>query len=213
MSETPNPASEPGNTNPSPGGGDPKKVTVTKSAEELTQSLIEASAEAKKYRQGLVQAKEEADRIRKENEELKASKLKEQGEFKSLYEQEKAEREKLAESVKRDKAAFAYKAVTSEFAAQAAGAGCRNTGDLIKLATADGLISELEVSSEDYSVTPDSLKTVLAKAQQKYSYLYGQPTPGINDGLPNGNPKQTAQAQANLSNMSIDDLVKLAHKL
>lgn len=213
MSETPNPASAQGNANPSPDGGDPKSITVTKSPEELTQALVDAAAEAKKYRQRAVQSSEQLESLKKEIESLKAAKLQEQGEFKSLYEQEKQRAAELEQLVKKDKAAFAYRAVTSELAAQAAAAGCRNTGDLIKLATADGLISELEVSNEDYSVTPESLKTVLAKAQQRYSYLYGQPTPGINDGVPSGNATQKPPAKVNLSNMKMDELIQLAKKL
>lgn len=202
-SGTPNPA-ESGTT-------DDSKVTVDRPAEEYAKRLMEVSAENKKFREKNKQSQEQFDKLQSDLQALREEKAKEQGQYKQMYEELKGKYESETTDRKRDKAAFAFKTVTSQFAAEAAKAGCTKVDDLIKLATADGIISELEVSEEDFSVTQESLKSALEKAQKQYSYLYGRSTPGVRDGVPNTKP--TAGAKKDLSTMKMDDLIALAKDL
>ena len=183
-----------------------------RSADEYAQKLVEVSAENKKFRQKASKLAEERDALQKQIEGLREQQLKEQGQYKQMYEEMKSKYDAQDSQLKKDRAAFAYKTVTSQFAAEAAKAGCTKVDDLIKLATADGIISELEVSQEDYSVTPDSLKAGLERAQKQYSYLYGKPTPVVRDGVPTSNKKQSATGP-DLAKMKVEELVALAKTL
>lgn len=194
------------------GGENPGEVKVNRSPEELARDLMETAAEAKKYRQQKAKLAEEMEAIRRENEELKTARLKEQGQYKEIAESTQKKLEEAEAARKADRAKYAYERATSRMAAEAIKLGCQRPEDLIKLAAADGLIQELELSQEDFSVTPDSLKTVTEKAQKQYSYLFGKPTPGVRDGVPN-TTTQTPPSQKNLATLKMDELIALAKTL
>lgn len=185
------------------------KVTADRPAEEYAKKLVDVSAENKKFRQKNSQLAKELEDREKRLKSLEEEKLKEQGQWQKMYETEKSERTKLEDQAKRDRANFAFKSVTSALAAEAAKAGCAKVDDLIKLATADGIISELEVSNEDFSITPESLKAALEKAQKAYPYLYAKSTPKVNDGIPNGKGPNSA-VRKDLTTMKMEDLINMA---
>lgn len=187
-----------------------QKLTVDRPAEEYAKKLVDVSAENKKFRQKNSTMAQQLEEREKELKSLREEKLKEQGQWQKMYETEKSERTKLEEGLNKTKATFAFKVVTSAFSTEAAKAGCAKVDDLIKLATADGLINELEVSSEDYSITPESLKLVLEKAQKSYPYLYAKPTPGVRDGVPNGRTSTGTSQAKDLSTLKMEDLMAMA---
>lgn len=190
-------------------GHQTETVTVNRSAEELTKKLVEVSAENKKFRQKATTTAQLLEERERELNSLKEEKLKEQGQWQKMFETERAERLKLEEQTKRDRANFAYKTVTSVVASEAVKAGCAKVDDLIKLATADGLISDLEVSNEDFTVTQESLKVMLDKAVKSYPYLFGKSTPTIRDGVPSQTKTQRPNGK-DLSTMKMDELIAMA---
>jgi chromosome segregation ATPase len=187
-------------------------TSAQKPISDLERRLIEVSDENKKFRQAKATVKADLEKVQAELQRLREEKAAEQGKWQEMYQELKGKYEQETEIRKRDKAAFAYKTVTSQFAAEAAKAGCTRVDDLIKLASADGIISELEVSEEDFSVVPDSLKGALERAQKAYPYLYSRQTPAVRDGVPNGQ-KNTSASKQDLSHMKVEDLVKLAKTL
>lgn len=187
-------------------------VTVEHDPKELTKKLVDLSAENKKFRQKASKVTDENENLRKQIEAMKTAQMQEQGKYKEMYESTQQKLQALEETTKKKEAALAYRAVTDQFKASAMREGCGNVEDLIKLATADGLISELEVSQEDYSVTPESLKTALEKSRQRYAYLYGRPTPAVRDGIPTSKT-QTKPASTNLATKTMDELIALAKQV
>jgi hypothetical protein len=188
-----------------------EKITVDRTPEEYARRLIEVSAENKKFRDRTKTAQAEHDKALAELTALREERAKEQGQYKSMYDELKVKYESESQQRKKDRAAYAYQTVTSQFAAEAAKAGCTRVEDLIKLAAADGLISELQASEDDFSVTQDSLKSALEKAQKQYSYLYARSTPGVRDGVPN--TKQSQAATKDLTGKSVDELIAMARTL
>jgi membrane-associated HD superfamily phosphohydrolase len=187
------------------------EITADRSPEEYAKRLVEVSAENKKFRERTKQTQAEYEKTLRELQSLREEKAKEQGQWKSMYDELKSKYETESQSRQKERAAYAFKTVTSQFAAEAAKSGCARVDDLIKLASADGIISDLEVSEEDYSVTPESLKSALEKAQKAYPYLYARSTPTVRDGVPTNKPAPANKTD--LSNMKVDDLVKLAKTL
>jgi membrane protein involved in colicin uptake len=194
--------------------GDPvtETITVDHSPEEQARRLVELSAENKKYRQKASSIETQFQETQRKLKDLEDERLKEQGKWQQAYEAEKKRASELAEQQKQDRAKFVYRSVTSQFATEAAKAGCSKVDDLIKLAQADGILNELEVSEEDFSVAPDSLKSAIDKAQKAYPYLYAKPTPTVRDGVPNSN-QTTAKGERDLSKMKIEELVAMAKQL
>jgi hypothetical protein len=192
-------------------GENTEKITADRSAEEYAKDLVAVSAESKRYRQKASALNQELEDARKRLSELEEGKLREQGEYRKMYEDLKSKFDQESEQRKRDRAAFAYKTVTSQFMAEAAKMGCVKPDDLIKLASSDGLISDLEVSEEDFSVSQESLKAALDTAQKRYAYLYTKSTPNIRDGVPQTKTGQTSAQD--FSKMKMEDLLALAQKL
>lgn len=188
-----------------------ENIVSDRSPEDYAKRLVEVSAENKKFREKNTKVLAEFERTQKELQALREEKAKEQGQWKQMYDELKGKYELDSEGRRKERAAYAYKTVTSQFAAEAAKAGCTRVDDLIKLATADGLIGALEVSEEDFSVTQETLKSVVEKAQKAYPYLYARSTPGVRDGVPS--TKTTATGKPDLSSMKVDDLIKLAKTL
>jgi predicted nuclease with TOPRIM domain len=196
----------------SDGTGDTAEIKVDRPAEEYARKLVEVSAESKKFRQKASSLVGELEKTQAELNKLREEKLKEQGQWKTMYEDLKSKYDLESEARKKDRAAFAFKTVTSQFAAEASKTGCARVEDLIKLASADGILNDLEVSSEDFSVSPDSLKSVVEKAQKAYPYLYAKPTPNVRDGIPSQN-KSATLSKEDFSSMKMEDLIKLAKQV
>jgi len=193
-------------------GNPDQEVRVEHDPKDLTRKLVDVSAENKKFRKKAATLSEENQKLQKEIENMRSAQMQEQGKYKEMYEATQKKLVEMEEATKKREAQLAYDKVSNQLAASAASEGCANVTDLIKLATADRLINELDVSQEDYSVTPESLKAVLEKARQKYPYLYGRPTPGVRDGVP-GTTKQTKPATRDLSTKSMDELIALAKSI
>jgi hypothetical protein len=189
-----------------------QEVRVEHDLKDLTRKLVDVSAENKSFRKKAATLSEQNEKLQKELETVRTAQMQEQGKYKEMYEAAQKKLQEVEESTKKREAQLAYDKVSNQLAASAAAEGCANVTDLIKLATADRLINELDVSQEDYSVTPESLKSVLEKARQKYPYLYGRPTPGVRDGIPS-TTKQTKPATRDLSTKSMDELIALAKSI
>lgn len=199
-------------SNAKSGGDEPNtEIVVDRTPEEYAQKLVSVSAENKKFRQRASTLSNENETLKKRIEELEQTKLREQGEYKKLYDDLKSKYESETTARQKDRAAFVFRTVTAQFATEAAKNGCVRPDDLIKLASADGLINELEVSDDDFSVSPESLKSVIETAQKRYPYLYARQTPTIRDGVPQN--KNGSMNPADLSKMKMDDLLELARKL
>ena len=118
-------------------------------------------------------ATKELERIQKEKDEAETKRLAEQGEFKTLAEQEKAKREELEAKYARDNKINALK-----LAAVQAG-----TVDAEAVATLANL--ESITLTEDGNVDASSVKAVLDTLKKEKSYLFGtqqqgtQPKPPI----------------------------------
>ena len=211
MSDQNSPQSGQTDANAKPQSGDQgaPEITANRTPEEYAARLVEVSNEAKKEREAKRKAHEELEKTRAELNAIREAKAKEAGDYKTMYEDLKAKFAQESEGRVKDKANFAFKTVTSQFAAEAAKLGCAKPDDLLKLATADGLINDLDVSESDFSVQPDSLKAAVERAQKSYGYLFAKPTPAVRDGVPNQNKQKPVQ-KPDLSSMKMEDLIKLA---
>lgn len=211
MSESP--AQSGGTADPSQGGGkaneqtkpngnatpDPKTddVTVDRSAEEYAKRLKETSAEAKRHRQ-------ENAALKARLEELEQKSLTEQGNWKEVAEKAQAKAKESEEKLKKANQTFAFKSVSSQVATEALKLGCIDTDALVKLAD----LSELEVK-EDFSVEPESIKTLLAEMQKAKPFLFEKAAPKIADAIPNG--KGTPPKK--LENMTLQEKEALLKQL
>lgn len=84
--------------------------------------------------------------------------------------------------------------------------GCQNPRDLINLMAADKDFEALDYDEDTLRVSGDSLKTLLEKAREERSYLFGKPAPNIQSGVPATPEKK----DLDLSKLSLTELAKLA---
>lgn len=153
---------------------DEVEVIVDRSAEDYAKRLKETSLEAKKFRQENAELKRRLD-------EAEAAKLTEQGNFKEIAEKAQKKAAELEKELKSTKGSFAFKSVSNQVATEALRLGCIDTDALIKLTD----LSDLEVK-EDYSVEPDSIKSLLDAMVKTKPFLFKKADPKISDGLPPG---------------------------
>lgn len=194
--------------------GNLEEIKIDRPAEEYAKKLVEVSAENKKFRTKAQSVAQENEALRIKLQSIEEAQLKAQGEWQKMYEAEKSARSKVEDDFKRTTAAFAYKNVTTEFGSAVSKAGCQNVEDLLKLAAADGLISSLDVSEEDFKVSAESLKATVEASQKKYPYLFGKQTPALRDGLPNGKTTTNGQGKLDLSQFkTTEELIAFAKTL
>lgn len=178
-------------------------LVVDRSAEEYARRVIELAAENKKRK-----AKEQAlagdlEKAMQKLAELEESKTKEQGEYKQLFEKTKGELEAERKSIKETKANYAWQVVTSQIATAAAKAGCVDTDALIKLAGSSEMLSDIE-SDDSFNVPQDQIKSLIEKAQGKWTYLFGKSAPAVRDGTP-----ATKPAKVSLKDIPLADRIKM----
>lgn len=188
-----------------------QEIVVNRSPEEYAKRVQELAAENKRRKESERALKAQLDDISKKLQEKETKEVEEQGKWKDAYEKIKAELESTKTQAKQKESTFAFKTVSGQFAAEAAKAGCLNPTALTKLATAEGLLNDLEISDE-FEVSQESLKAAIEKAQKEHHYLFGKTTPAVRDGVPGGKTK-SALASTDLTKMSVDELKALAKRL
>lgn len=184
------------------------KLEVRHTPEELTQRVVELSQENKKRKlasQALQAERDElAAKLRAQEEGL----LNEQGKFKDLYEKTSKELATTKDEAKNIRLNFARQVVTSQFSAAAAQAGCANTEHLVKFAATLGILDDLDVDSEKFTISADSMKGALEKAQKELPYLFSRSAPLVKDGIPSS--KGAAAGKPSLSDIPFADRLRMA---
>lgn len=191
-------------------GDGKEKIVVNRSAEEYATRVQELSAENKRRKESERALKTQLDEISAQLKASQEKEMNEQGKFKDAYEKTKAELEDERKGRQKDKSTFAYRTVSQQLAAEATKLGCLNAQALVKIATADGLIDELEISQDTFEIDSNSMKSVLERAQKENPFLFGKPTPKLADGTPGVN--RSNGGTPDLSKLSMDQLVELAQK-
>lgn len=192
-------------------GSEESKITVDRTAEEYAKRLVEISAENKKFRETNKSLKAQMDEIQGKLKTITEEQLKAQGNYQEAFTKTKAELETEREARKRDRGAYAFKVVSSQLETEAAKAGCLNPQALVKIASAEGLINDLEVN-EAFEVDQQSLKTAIEKAQKEHHYLFGKQTPSVKDGVPTGTTSKTT-TKNDLSSMPMEKLLEMAKRM
>lgn len=189
--------------------GSKKTVEVKHTPEELTQRVVELSAENKKRREREQKLKADLDEREKRLKEIEEKNQKESGQYKELYEKAAKEKTELEDKFKKTKTSYAFKVVSGQFSTEAVKAGCINPKDLVDLAGTRGYLNDLDVDDE-FNVSADSLKAVLEKCQKEMAYLFGKAAPKVNDLSPKGNSTPDGGDPA-ISKMTLEQkLQKLA---
>lgn len=154
-----------------------------KSAEEYAKLWRQAGQEAKKTRQALAQVKKELEDEKRRVESVEAETMKAKGDHESAWKKEKMMREAIETEYKSFKAKSAFQAVSSQFEREAMKRGCVDPKALTTLASAHGVLEDLMVD-DDLSVSPDSLKTAIERAEKDWTYLFSKRAPQFRDGVP-----------------------------
>lgn len=191
--------------------GDAQEIKVNRSAEDYAKRVVELSAENKRFRESNKTMKNQMSDLETRVKEYSEKSLKEQGKFQEAYEATKKDLESERAKRTQEKQAYAYKVVSSQLGTEAAKLGCLNTDALIKLASAEGLINDLEVD-ENFEVSQESLKVALDKAQREHHYLFGKPTPSVKDGVP-GSTKPKTITKNDLSSIPMEKLIDMAKRI
>jgi len=192
-------------------GNETDKITIDRSAEEYAQRLVEVSSENKKFRESNKALKAQMDDMNQRLKALTEERMKEQGNYQEAWQKTKQELESERDARKRERQAYAYKVVTSQLEKEAINAGCISSQALIKIATADGLINDLEVN-DSFEIDQSSLKAAVEKSQQQYQFLFGKPTPSVRDGVPQTTTTKPAQKE-DLSKLPMEKLLDMAKRL
>jgi hypothetical protein len=160
-----------------------KELVVNRSAEEYAARVKELAHENEKRKLKERKLKEELDGVQAKLKAIEDSKLQEQGQFKEAFEKAKKEAEDLKAMSKKQQATYAYKVVTSQVKEEAIKAGCVDPDAFIKLASANGLLNDLEPDDE-FNVKSEDVKAIVEKAQKNMTYLFGKQAPSVKDGIP-----------------------------
>jgi hypothetical protein len=160
-----------------------KEVVVNRSAEEYAIRVKELANENEKRKLKERKLKEELDGVQAKLKAIEDSKLQEQGQFKEAFEKAKKEAEDLKSQTKKMQATYAFKVVTSQVKEEAIKAGCVDADAFIKLASANGLLDNLE-PDDDFNVKSEDVKAIVERAQKNMTYLFGKTAPSVKDGIP-----------------------------
>lgn len=142
------------------------------SAEQLTQRLGKANAEAKEYRKKL----QEQKRL---NEETQRRALEEQGQYKELMEVYKRDAEESKSYAGKLKDAFAMKIINDSVAMEAQKLGCVDPEALSSLVN----LQELPID-ENFNVDRNHVRTLLEDMKKQKPYFFKVSTPKIPDAIP-----------------------------
>ena len=166
--------------------------------------------------QGLLKHK---DKLLGENKKLKAQMLETQRQV-EIAQQEKlaaeGKKDELIAALQKEKAAlsqkvvgthsaFASRVIHGELKAEAAKYGCVSLDDFVRLVDIDSI----EVD-ENYNPEPEKVKSLVQDAIKNRPFLFSKSAPNINTKLPNAH--QSAVSNDDLSKLSSDELLNLAHK-
>jgi hypothetical protein len=199
------------NTTQSSETGDNKNRASETPQDEYARKLSDLSAENKKFRQTYAQYKRELEETRDQLRQAQEASMQEQGKFKDLYEKTSKELQSEREVRNKDRAQWTGHVVASRFAAEAVKAGCQDPVALIKIANADGMLSQSDLISEDtFEVNQDALSSVVQQAKKQNQILFGKPTPAPKDGVPR--TQNTTITQQDLNSMKMDDLLAMAKR-
>lgn len=166
----------------------------TLSTDELRERMFKAIQENKKYR-------EKNRGLEEKLTSLETQRMEEQGKykdlsesFKSKYDQERAELQKM-------KASYAFSTVSSQVKLEAQKLGCKDVDVLISFYSKG--IREIPID-EGFKVDQASLKDFISKAKTEKPYLFEKDAPKVNDMVPKGNGIN----KQNLSEASLEELYK-----
>lgn len=162
-----------------------ESVEVNRSAEEYAKRVVELSSENKKRKQREQTLQKELEELKNTLSSLQEGQLSEQGKYKDAYDKTKKELETERGKFKTQVQAFAHRMVTSQLERAALSAGCQagQVKDLITLAGARGLLSDLEPDDE-FNLSDDAIKQVLETAQQNWPYFFSRQAPTVKTGTP-----------------------------
>lgn len=182
-----------------------KEVVVNRSAEEYAARVKELANENEKRKLKERKLKESLDEVEAKLKAIEDSKLQEQGQFKEAFEKAKKESEELKTQNKKLQATYAYRVVTAQVKEEAIKAGCVDPDAFIKLASANGLLNDLE-PDDDFNVKSEDVKSIVEKAQKNMTYLFGKQAPSVKDGIPSkpqaGNPLDKMTLQQKLEKLA-----------
>lgn len=159
------------------------KVEVKFSPEELTERLMSVSSEAKKYRQEKALLKQELEQIKEQFGELKKHSLESSGDFKKLYETERAKREEAENQYKSQVGKYALNVIQSTVKEQLLSSKCQRPDAILKLSAERIRSFELD---EDFKPSADEVKALVEEAAKDYPEWFKQETPKLKDGFPMG---------------------------
>lgn len=145
------------------------------SLEHLTKKLKEVNEEAKTYRLKLQEEK-------RKNDESERKRLEAEGNYKQLFETERAEKDQFKTYATQLKSAFATKTISDQVALYAKDLGC------VDVEVVNNLIDVNSISVDDnFRVDGQSLKATLEEIRVRKPYLFQKPTPKISDVNPSVN--------------------------
>jgi hypothetical protein len=163
------------------------EIVVDRPPEELARKLKSYANENEQRRKAEKALKKQLEDAQAKLKTAEEAKLKEQGQWQQAYESSKKELDEAQKKLKQMHSTFAYKTVTSQIKEQAVKNGCVDTEAMIKLAAANGLLDSLEPDDE-FNLSAETVKTIVADAQKSMPYLFGKPAPVVRDGQPTNKP-------------------------
>jgi hypothetical protein len=170
-----------------PGGSpDPKTVTPEPKPNTVSHETFSKVLDEKKSLQERLKAYEA-----KEKETAEKN-----GEFERLYREEVAQREKIANDAREEKARFALSSVRSQLQAEAAKLGVSRFDVLEKLVDLNSLAKETD---SNFQVKPEAMKSLLEKTQKENDFLFKKEAAGFRDAPAGGKPAADKSLQEELA--------------
>lgn len=172
---------------PSSGGAPASSGGTTDDKDPITQPNTVSYDSFKKAVDEKKRILSENETLKKRLDEIESSKLQEEGKFKESFEKASKRASELEKELKVTKATYAYNTVRSQVVAEAAKAGCVDAEALVNLYHTD--LSELD-PDEQFNVKPESVKSLIERAQKEKAYLFQKQAPKVHSGVP-GQVKDT----------------------
>jgi hypothetical protein len=151
--------------------------------EENTEQVNNAEAVAKKNRELLAELKKEREarvESQKQLDAIETQKLADSGQKDELIKKYQDQTKALEEKLKNSTNTFAMKTVKHQLKEAARAMGCEKPELVLKLAN----LSDISVSTEDFTVDTDSVKTVLEAVRDEAPMLFKKSVAPPRDGTP-----------------------------